>query len=326
MSIFVFAVCAARGDALLVPGRPHALHGSRRATKSAATASLRMSAAQQELRPASLALEIPRQAADDVLAWASAGGRGAPPEDDAATFGYDGLEVRRTTSSMMTRQQTSLGRTSSKDWLHCLSTWPRSYVLERIKNPLAAIVGCCTCRASRARPRAAPLGGGARRRPSAKEVLRLFRRVGGGADGAPIPLETFLGALRDMPDVAAALGVPTDLEAHALDQLHLLKFDEPRSARAPVTVNELAAYYSPLQLWHALRQAGAANRDVASSTARRSYVNELTLFDALTVAVRASFEPRADDELRVTFEAIEVAAFEDRSSGRSARRPSGPGA
>ncbi|KAH8057602.1 PAP fibrillin [Aureococcus anophagefferens] len=141
MSIFVFAVCAARGDALLVPRRPHALHGSRRATKSAATASLRMSAAQQELRPASLALEIPRQAADDVLAWASAGGRGAPPEDDAATFGYDGLEVRRTTSSMMTRQQTSLGRTSSKDWLHCLSTWPRSYVLERIKNPLAAIVG-----------------------------------------------------------------------------------------------------------------------------------------------------------------------------------------
>lgn len=362
MRIFVFAVCAARGDALLVPGRPHALHGSRRATKSMATASLRMSAAQQELRPASLALEIPRQAADDVLSWASAGGRSALPEDDAATFGYDGLEVRRTTSSMMTRQQTSLGRTSSKDWLHCLSTWPRSYVLERIKNPLAAIVGwsavvAAWMAASPAAP-AKPLGTGlhtlvggalslllvfrtntaytrywegreifgrlatgtrdlvdfvglyrrevgARRadRVSAllkafpialqlhlqgfrfssaaagaaggeapgassvgeKEVLRLFRRVGGGADGAPIPLETFLGALRDMPDVAAALGVPTDLEeAHALDQLHLLKFDEPRSARAPVTVNELAAYYSPLQLWHALRQAGAANRDAAS--------------------------------------------------------------
>lgn len=103
MRIFVFVLCAARGDALLVPRRPHALHGSRSATKSTgmATASLRMSAAQQELRPASLALEIPRQAADDVLAWASAGGRSALPEDDAATFGYDGLEVRRTTSSMM---------------------------------------------------------------------------------------------------------------------------------------------------------------------------------------------------------------------------------
>ena len=52
---------------------------------------------------------------------------------------------------------------------------------------------------------------------------------------------------------------------------------------------------------------GAAFQVVDS--AARSYVNELTLFDAVTVAVRASFEPRADDELRVTFEAIEVAAF-----------------
>ena len=77
------------------------------------------------------------------------------------------------------------------------------------------------------------------------EVLRLFRRIGGDAHNATatIPLDAFLRALRTQPDVAAALGVPTDLEeSAALDQLHLLKFDAARAPGAGVGLRELVAY------------------------------------------------------------------------------------
>ena len=55
---------------------------------------------------------------------------------------------------------------------------------------------------------------------------------------------------------------------------------------------------------------GAAFQIVDSE--RRSYVNELTLFDAVTVALRASFEDRGDDELRVTFRDIELSVLGNR--------------
>ena len=48
-----------------------------------------------------------------------------------------------------------------------------------------------------------------------KEVLRLFRRMGGEmAAGEPtIARDDFVRSLRKSPEVAAALGVPTDLKA-----------------------------------------------------------------------------------------------------------------
>jgi len=61
------------------------------------------------------------------------------------------------------------------------------------------------------------------------------------------------------------LGVPTDLKAEeALDQLHRLKFDAPRDPEAGVGLRELAAYYAPLDLWRALRRAGAETRDAVA--------------------------------------------------------------
>jgi hypothetical protein len=87
-----------------------------------------------------------------------------------------------------------------------------------------------------------------------------------GGEGEPtIARDDFLRALRHRPEVAAALGVPTDLEAaQALDQLHRLKFDSPRDPAAGVGLKELAQYYAPLDLWRALRRAGPDTRDAVA--------------------------------------------------------------
>ena len=278
-------------------------------------------------------------------------------EEEGSSFGLD-LEMRR--PGGFAPVVDASGKTQSKDWLHCLSTWPRSYVLRRIANPLGAIVvwsslvaawyavfnpvakplgtGMHTLvggalslllvfrtntaynrfwdgrsifgsvataardvvefaglyrseigvqRADRissllkAFPialqlhlqgfRFSPTSGGA---PSAaeardaacvgeKEVLRLFRRMGG--EGDVIARDDFVRALRKSPEVAAALGVPTDLKAEeALDQLHRLKYDAPRDPEVGVGLRELAAYYAPLDLWRALRRAGAETRDAVA--------------------------------------------------------------
>jgi predicted membrane chloride channel (bestrophin family) len=309
-----------------------------------------------------LALEIP--VVDDVAT--------TKEEEEGSSFGLD-LEMRR--PGGFAPVVDASGKTQSKDWLHCLSTWPQSYVLRRIANLLASIVVWSSLVAAWYavfNPVAKPLGtgmhtlvggalslllvfrtntaynrfwdgrsifgsvataardvvefaglyrreigvqradrissllkafpialqlhlqgfrfspsGGAgpvaaetvdeRRSQDAacvgeKEVLRLFRRMGGrdpaldGGAGEPtIARDDFLRALRHRPEVAAALGVPTDLEAaQALDQLHRLKYDSPRDPAAGVGLRELAAYYAPLDLWRALRRAGAETRDAVA--------------------------------------------------------------
>jgi len=287
-------------------------------------------------------------------------------EPEGSSFGLD-LEMRR--PGGFAPVVDASGKTQSKDWLHCLSTWPQSYVLRRIANPLGSIVVWSSLVAAWYRvfrPFVKPLGtgmhtlvggalslllvfrtntaynrfwdgrsifgsvataardvvefaglyrreigvqradrissllkafpialqlhlqgfrfsptsGGAPSEAEAKdaacvgekEVLRLFRRMGGrdpaldGGAGEPtIARDDFLRALRHRPEVAAALGVPTDLEAaQALDQLHRLKYDAPRDPEAGVGLRELAAYYAPLDLWRALRRAGAETRDAVA--------------------------------------------------------------
>jgi len=278
-------------------------------------------------------------------------------EEEGSSFGLD-LEMRR--PGGFAPVVDASGKTQSKDWLHCLSTWPQSYVLRRIANPLASIVvwsslvaawyavfnpvakplgtGMHTLvggalslllvfrtntaynrfwdgrsifgsvataardvvefaglyrreigvqRADRissllkAFPialqlhlqgfRFSPTSGGAPGAAEAtdaacvgeKEVLRLFRRMGG--EGDVIARDDFVRALRKSPEVAAALGVPTDLKAEeALDQLHRLKYDAPRDPAAGVGLRELASYYAPLDLWRALRRAGPETRDAVA--------------------------------------------------------------
>ena len=58
-------------------------------------------------------------------------------EEEGSSFGLD-LEMRR--PGGFAPVVDASGKTQSKDWLHCLSTWPQSYVLRRIANPLGAIV------------------------------------------------------------------------------------------------------------------------------------------------------------------------------------------
>ena len=97
-----------------------------------------------------------------------------------------------------------------------------------------------------------------------RELLDIFARLGGAADGrGEIALPAFLKALSEQDDVACALGLPTDLDLDfALGQLHLLKFGgRARGEGAGVTLSELACYYAPLQLWRALADSGCASRD-----------------------------------------------------------------
>ena len=58
-------------------------------------------------------------------------------EPEGSSFGLD-LEMRK--PGGFAPVVDASGKTQSKDWLHCLSTWPQSYVLRRIANPLASIV------------------------------------------------------------------------------------------------------------------------------------------------------------------------------------------
>ena len=68
-----------------------------------------------------------------------------------------------------------------------------------------------------------------------------------GGEGEPtIARDDFVRSARKSPEVAAALGVPTDPKAEqALDQLHRLKYDAPRDPEAGVGLRELAlaSYY-----------------------------------------------------------------------------------
>ena len=303
--------------------------------------------------PLLLGLELPEK-----IDWASvaeeARGLSADEGED------EGLEFGGSQGMRLYREALN-GRTSSRDWLHCVATWPKSYVLRSIRGPLVAVTAWSSlvtlwfhchpgaparalgtglhtlvggalslllvfrtntaynrymdgrtifgrlatatrdlvdvvglyrdeiggARADRcaALLKAFPIAvqlhlqgfrfSGPRRGAAAaaasgdpgrkaravgeEEVLRLFRRVGGGAEEDGIPLAAFVRRLRGEPAVAAALGVPTDLdEAQALDVLHWLKFDRPRAPGAPVSREELAAYYAPLGLWRALGPAGAA--------------------------------------------------------------------
>ncbi|KAJ1453701.1 hypothetical protein M885DRAFT_618892 [Pelagophyceae sp. CCMP2097] len=125
-------------------------------------------------------------------------------------------------------------------------------------------------------------------------VLRLYASLGGPADGSgAIEHASFLAQLRGQPDVSAALGMPTDTDAaQALAQMHWLKFGG--RAREPfdggVSIQELAAYYAPLQLWRALGGAGDAHRErialaanvplaIASMLAREAKAVPYTLVD-----------------------------------------------
>ena len=45
---------------------------------------------------------------------------------------------------------------------------------------------------------------------------------------------------------------------------HRLKYDAPRDPEAGVGLRELASYYAPLDLWRALRRAGAETRDAVA--------------------------------------------------------------
>ena len=58
-------------------------------------------------------------------------------DEEGSSFGLD-LEMRR--PGGFAPVVDASGKTQSKDWLHCISTWPQSYVLRRIANPLGAIV------------------------------------------------------------------------------------------------------------------------------------------------------------------------------------------
>ena len=93
-----------------------------------------------------------------------------------------------------------------------------------------------------------------------RERLYLLKRV---ADlRSTIARDDFVRSLRKSPEVAAALGVPTDLKAEeALDQLHRLKYDAPRDPEAGVGLRELAAYYAPLDLWRCLLYTSPSPRD-----------------------------------------------------------------
>ena len=84
-----------------------------------------------------------------------------------------------------------------------------------------------------------------------------------------IARDDFVRSLRKSPEVAAALGVPTDLKAEeALDQLHRLKYDSPRDPEAGVGLRELAAYYA---LWTCGARCGArAPRRVTPSREART--------------------------------------------------------
>ena len=76
-----------------------------------------------------LALEIP--VVDDLAVVDE------QAEPEGSSFGLD-LEMRR--PGGFAPVVDASGKTQSKDWLHCISTWPQSYVLRRIANPLGAIV------------------------------------------------------------------------------------------------------------------------------------------------------------------------------------------
>ncbi|KAH8057604.1 PAP fibrillin [Aureococcus anophagefferens] len=109
------------------------------------------------------------------------------------------------------------------------------------------------------------------------------------------------------PYGSPALNVPTDVATKVDDAVRRLERDAPPAPLSALDGRwrvEYATAPSPSN-----GALGPSRRGLPGRRQRGSYVNELTLFDAVTVAVRASFEPRADDELRVTFEAIEVAAF-----------------
>ena len=111
------------------------------------------------------------------------------------------------------------------------------------------------------------------------------------------------------PYGSPALNVPTDVATKVDDAVRRLERDAPPAPLSALDGRWRVEYATaPSPSNGALGPVRGAAFQVVDSAAR-SYVNELTLFDAVTVAVRASFEPRADDELRVTFEAIEVAAF-----------------
>ncbi|KAH8069423.1 PAP fibrillin [Aureococcus anophagefferens] len=133
-----------------------------------------------------------------------------------------------------------------------------------------------------------------------RRSLQLTMRSAAAATALPEILDLLA------PYGSPALNVPTDVATKVDDAVRRLERDAPPAPLSALDGRwrvEYATAPSP-------SNGALGPRAARSSTApRRSYVNELTLFDALTVAVRASFEPRADDELRVTFEAIEVAAF-----------------
>ena len=83
----------------------------------------------------------------------------APPRRDSS--------AHRRRSPATTIPYDVAGRTQSRDWMHCIKTWPRSYVLRRIRHPLAVIVAwsglvAAWCELAAAPVR--PLGTGARPR------------------------------------------------------------------------------------------------------------------------------------------------------------------
>ena len=115
---------------------------------------------------------------------------------------------------------------------------------------------------------------GVRSEDPESEVRKLFRALGGGGStttsrwglgawrapssqgasklsyDAKIPYDNFVAALHDNNDMLAAkIDLPTDLSVDiALNQLHRLKYGTSRDEGEGVSLQELSAYYSPLQL------------------------------------------------------------------------------
>ena len=140
-----------------------------------------------------------------------------------------------------------------------------------------------------------------------------FLRAPAGRTFSPLRAASVADVQREIaslldPYGSPALGVPADVAAAVDDRCRTLEAAAPD---APLDMLEGAwrvAYATAPSPSNGalgpLRGVGLQIVDVAG----RAYVNELAL-GPLVVRLRASFEPRSDAELRVSFDSIEASVF-----------------